>query len=83
MIEAEGMLSDGTQRWVNVSFKETGHPLYKNDFAELVLHVGKEQPDGSMQWHVVRRENLSTWVMPRGPDEEAGVVGRRYVGTSM
>jgi len=75
MIEAEGMLSDGTRRWVNVSFKEKAHPSFKNPFPELVLHLGKRMgTDAHITWHVVRRENLSSWIMPRGESQE-GVLG--------
>ena len=49
-----------------------------DEFPELVLHVGKLHVGASgvssFTWHVVRRENLSTWVMPRGDGEE-GVPG--------
>merc|ERR1712196_251271 len=75
MIEAEGRLSDNTGRWVNASFKEAMHPAYENEFPELVLHVGKQDhPNRPIIWHVVRRENLSTWEMPQG-DGEQGIQG--------
>jgi len=69
MIEAEGMIPDGTRRWVNASFKELNHPQYQNTFAELVLHLGEKSEDGRVKWRVVRRENLSSWVMPAGLGE--------------
>lgn len=75
MIEAEGRLSDNTGRWVNASFKEAMHPAHMNEFPELVLHVGEqERTNGPITWHVVRRENLSIWIMPQG-DGEPGIEG--------
>ena len=34
-------------------------------------------PDQPITWHVVRRENLTSWVMPSGEDED-GVAGHYW-----